>query len=404
MEDAAFLQDLAQIKAANKNLEAMRSSGITTYSQVFDLLRDENADDELRISACWSLHYLDKKLDKRRAVPALLVALKSPNDELRKSAVGALGFVTSALALKPLMEIVQSRTELEIIRADAVRGLVRINDYRSVSLLRQIAFDETEQVEVRNVAIEWNPRKDDNEALNDYITLLSNPTADTRFWVAYRLSQFHSDVDLSPALKRLDQIVAFDHDLPINWGWHVSREALYAFETIFSRLFGVVRMEDNWWFSADVWIISPAAEYDTFIKKHRRWNPDWKYTTDAVPPVDLKVNPDWLADKLRENWPDIVLNVRQPRPQAYWLDWKLTISEQTLIGGLLRDQYAVVLSGKEEAIYSFAIWYRGIIALEYPLYLYQWADPGVELRFGMTTDEINTARDALWQKLPPTNA
>ncbi len=395
MEDASFLQDLAQIKATSKHLEAMHSSGITTYSQVFDLLRDEMADTELRISACWSLHYLSKKVDKRRAVPALLTALKSSNNDVRKMVLQVLGVIDSALALQPLTKIVQDRTESQENRGGAIRALSSINDQRSAPMLTQIAFDETEHLEVRNQAIEWNPRNDDEQALNDYITLLSDPLPDIRFWAAYRLSQFHSDVDLSPALNRLDQIVAYDNALPNNWGWHISREAIYPFETIYSRLFGLVRMEDGYWFSLHPWLISPAAEYDTFISKYRRWNPDWMYTTDTVPPVKLKVNPDWLADKLRENWPDIEINTREPRPQAYLLDWKVIISEQPLIGGLLRDQYGVVLTGEDHAVNAFAAWYRSIIAPEFPLSIYEWADVAIELHPGMTAGDLAATQAAL---------
>jgi len=374
-------------------------------NQTFDLLRDETADAALRVSACVSIDSL-QNIDKRRAIPALLVALKSSNDDVRESALRALERVSSKLALNPLMKIAQDQTETPDNRITAIRALSSINDQRSAPTLTQIAFDETDHLLVRSEAIEWNPRDDDNEALKDYITLLSNQSADIRFWAAYRLSQCHSDVDLSLALNSLDQMVAFDNALPNYWGWHVSREALYAFETIYSRLLGLVRMENGWWFSSSSWLINPTVEYFTFMKKHRRWSADGThYLTDVLPPVDLKVNPDWLADKLRENWPDIALNVREPRPQAYLLDWKLTISEQPLIGGLLRDQYGVVLTGKEDAVNAFAAWYRSIIAPAHRLYIYEWADEAIELLPGMTVGKLAAAENMLYESRlrPPAN-
>jgi hypothetical protein len=104
--------------------------------------------------------------------------------------------------------------------------------------------------------------------------------------------------------------------------------------------------------------------------------------------VTLHINPAWLADKLRERWPDVALNVREPRPQAYLLDWLLTFDNRTLIGALHRDQYAVVLTGDEADVHEFAAWYRSVIDAEQPLYLVEWADFGVELKPGVTAEEI----------------
>jgi len=64
------------------------------------------------------------------------------------------------------------------------------------------------------------------------------------------------------------------------------------------------------------WLISPAPEYATYDSQYRKWTDDWTYTTLPTPPVTLDVDSLWLADRLRERWPEAQFNVREPRPQA----------------------------------------------------------------------------------------
>ena len=108
------------------------------------------------------------------------------------------------------------------------------------------------------------------------------------------------------------------------------------------------------------------------------------------PSVTLDIDPAWLTDRLREQWPDVQLNTREPRPQAYLLDWRMTMEGKIVSGALHRDRYAVVITGDDA--YPFAAWYRSIVASEQPLYLYEWADYGVELRPGMAASDIETAK------------
>ena len=89
-----------------------------------------------------------------------------------------------------------------------------------------------------------------------------------------------------------------------------------------------------------------------------------------------------------ESWPTIQLNSRDPKPKTYLLDWKLKIGKGNLIGGLHRDQYAVVLAGVETTILKFAVWFRNLISKEQRLFIYRWADPGYELISGMTPKDV----------------
>ena len=63
------------------------------------------------------------------------------------------------------------------------------------------------------------------------------------------------------------------------------------------------------------------------------------------------------------------------RKQAYLLSWLVETEGETILGGLHRDGYALVLTGEYEAILRVARWYRGIIPSETLLYLYEWAGP-----------------------------
>jgi hypothetical protein len=65
------------------------------------------------------------------------------------------------------------------------------------------------------------------------------------------------------------------------------------------------------------------------------------------------------------------------------------------IGGLHRDGYGVVIRGDRTSIYAFAAWYRGVIAAEHKLYLYDWADEGIEITVGGTAKTLEEAIETL---------
>src|SRR5262249_33475734 len=155
------------------------------------------------------------------------------------------------------------------------------------------------------------------------ISWLRHPSADIRFWAAYGLTNLRQTMDISPALNDLDQIVAFDHRVPVHWGWHVDREAVEALETIYYYPFP--QDNEDFFPSCCSYLISPAPEYFTFVTDYRRWTETWEYSTQPTPPVILKIEPEWLASQLEQRWQGIVLNNRQPRPHAYVLDWQLEI-------------------------------------------------------------------------------
>lgn len=390
MQDDQLLQNLTPSSPfAAETVEALRQAGITTYNQLFGLLRDETADAELRAKAAWAMSWLHRIVDKRRAVPPLLVALQSHNDDVRYAAAHTLGVLDSRRAVKPLMRLASDKNLPEWVRVETIIALCSIDDQQSSQFLRKVIFDQTEHLEVRSHAIEWMHNRDLEAALQDWITLLSDPASDIRFWAVYRLSQTFSNI--VPALTELDRIVAYDHSVPEYWGWHVDREAIRALEEAYMQVWtGCYEDCDN---LGTIWLVSPALEYDSYFQEHRKKLIDG--ATDAttpLSPVTLDLDPAWLADRLREQWPDAQLDTRDPRPQAYLLDWRMTIDGKILSGALHRDRYAVVITGDD--VYPFAAWYRSIIAPEQPLFLYEWADFGVELRPGMMAGDIEEAKRA----------
>lgn len=386
MRDDGLLQDLEI--AHDKNVELYQRHGITTYSQLFAALKDDQADSTLRLEMCSTLHQLYKTIDRRRAIPPLLTALKTSSSEgIRAEAARALGQLGSRRAVPALMQIAADKASSRSLRFDSIIALGMIHDQRAVSALTAIAQDEIDDLHVRTVAIEQFAYISAKDSFQNYIAWLMHPQADIRFWAAFVLTDLGSQINISAALNVLDQVVAFDHNVPSYWGWHVDREAIQALETIF--FYPIRQLDPAERFPVcQSYLISPAPEYDTFIRDYRRWTESLKYSTQQTPPVSLKIEPTWLSEQLTSHWQGILLNTRQPRPQAYLLDWQLEIGGTTLIGGLHRDSYAVVLSGDSEAVYPFAVWYRSIIPAQQPLYLYEWADEGLELRYGMIPADI----------------
>ncbi|MBK9750611.1 MAG: hypothetical protein IPO91_28145 [Chloroflexi bacterium] len=284
------------------------------------------------------------------------------------------------------MAIVVDRQATERDRIGAIDALLGSTDDRVVQAYLRIAFDPTEDLEVRCRVVEMFL---DVPVLVDTCTrLLSDESPDLRFWAAYRLSQAWS-LDISPALEALDRVAAFDHQLPLHWGWHVDREALYALEQLYWQPYRAVH-EQDWRDYPDFALISPEAEYETFVWRYRRWQAG-KLATLPYQPSNLKIDPDWLQIVVARRWRHVEFNVRQPKPRTYALDWHIMLYGQHLIGGLHRDQKSVVLSGKDWLWRRFAAWYRSMIAPDQPLLLYEWADVGIELQSGWSAKEIQTA-------------
>lgn len=389
MQDDHLLQDIdAAYKHPSENYDWLAENGITSYSQLFAFIKDENGDAPLREKACWTLSRLQKVVDKRRAIPPLLAALVSKDEDVRGTSANTLGILGSRRAVLPLIEILRDLSEPISVRHWAIDGLSMIEDERAIQLFRQIIDDPDEHIEIRSRAIEMFFERP--TPVENFILLLSDPTPDIRFWAAYKLSSFSPPA----ALSALDQVVAFDHTLPIGWGWHVDREAMLPLETIYYRK--ILGFYDNnpeeeypWYGQGNVYLISPAPEYGTLQHKYRKIDENCIYTTELIRDIQLSIKPDWLAMKIQRQWPEIHLNVREPRPKSYLLDWHLQIADKHLIGALHRDQYAVVVTSTDnELVYAFAAWYRRLFPAKQALFFYEWADESIEMMPGMSVESL----------------
>ncbi|MBX3086346.1 MAG: HEAT repeat domain-containing protein [Anaerolineae bacterium] len=383
MKDDSLIEDLKTIKHAGKDVEKLQQAGVSTYSQLLTLIGDETADTELRSELCYVLWWLDRYVDKRKAVGPLLSALRSKESELHGVAVLVCGMTHLKRTFPLLTKFATAKDQPEIVRVYAIQTLGMMRDVGALTVLKMIVVDETEDVGIRAHALEQTVSH--TVPVEEYMIWLNDSHADLRFWAAYCLGGMrYSDFSLLPALATLDRTVATDHTVPVYWGWHVDREALLPYELIYYHKLHRDPEDVPYY----VWIISPASEYQSFIYTYRHWTESHVYVTDETPPITLTIDRDWLSKQLQQRWADIRLNVREPRPQAYLLNFQLTLSGEMLIGGLHRDGYALVLTCVKDAVYEFAAWYRELFAAEQALFLYEWADVATSLTPAITAQEI----------------
>ncbi|MBZ0281725.1 MAG: hypothetical protein K8L97_13385 [Anaerolineae bacterium] len=399
MQDDHFRQDL-EAHLITDQYDALLEQGITTYTKLFALIRDETANTKLRTTACFVVSRLSSTVDKRRAVPPLLVAIHSADEALKQQAVIALSHLNTRRGTDALFALAADRNQTDNFRETVIHSLwnAPLTPHQIDGLLTWM-FDPTESPHVRAQAIESSTYQPILKPIEVYIALLSDPQPDARFWAAYCLSQ--SCDNTTAALTALDKVVADDHILPTTWGWHIDREAMQPLETIFYNLIrGSAVDEDGkeYFRRPGMYLISPAPEYDSILREYRHQGQNGLYSTDPLPEIRLKIDPDWLANQLRIRWPETQLNIRQPHPQAYLLDWHLQVEDKHLIGALHRDQYGVVLSGDDGLIFAFAAWYRGLFPAEQHLYIYQWADVAIEIKLDMTAADIESASNSLDQR------
>jgi hypothetical protein len=398
MENDHMLADLRGLKSQYclERAERLEQHGLVTYDDLFRVLHDESAELVLRREACSSIFILHEQVDGRKAVPILLKLLNEEDLELRRTAILALGEWKTKRVANVLIELVTNRTARTTGRNEAIYILGQFKHVRIEAIFEQIMFDESEDFRLRSLAIEAFPRYEN--MIDTWVKLLADSEPDVRFWAAFRLAQPRDGSQR--ALPILDKVAAFDHILAKAYGWHVDREALRGLESIYSIPY---RAKEYPNYSVEdlpdygTWLVSPAAEYFTLMHEYRRWHEDWIYDNLPLPAFTLRVDANWLREEIEKAWSGVSFDARQPKPQTYVLDWHLQIDGENLLGGLHRDQYGLVLSGNEAAVYAFAAWYRSIIAAEHALYLYEWADEAIELTPGITPGEIKQvieARDA----------
>lgn len=375
--DEAITEILRYLRSRNSwneihqaKFDGVLDAGIHSFDALYALIKDDTAEITLRKNALSILgdlvrgiHQVHSRtvitfVDKRRAFPSLAHALKHP--ELHVSATETLGSLGHRGAIPLLSHIALDRSEIEEARMWAISGISYFHyDEHAEATLMQLAFDETEpDIARRSEAIEQVSYFLRPDLLESYVNLLKSAEADVRFWCAYGLACNADDIDLSPYLVLIDSIVAHDDVVCEGW-WHAGRELAPALEHIYAKQLGLDSSYKR--------LISPRLEYFDVL------------TPPPIEEPSLHIDPDWLAEKLRERWTDIHINIRDPKPQTMSLDWFINRADFKLMGGLHRDRYGVFITGDSATIKLFCTWYRSIIPAEHPLRRYEWAERGVKL-------------------------
>ncbi len=383
MTDNPFLQDVNAILSKSfrgadtfkKGLATLNERGINSYDSLYSLMRNLDTDTDTLLQAYEVMYHLSDQVDKRRVVSPLMTALKSDNSRLRQQAAWVLGACKSKRAVPLLIEMAQNRDENESVRRLAIMALQATRDKRAMAAVAQYMTDPEEDDIQRAFITRSFAHTFDESMLPTYIAMLEDDLPDIRFWAVYGINYLASH-DISSAFSAIDRIAAFDHNAA--GLWHVDREAFEALEKFYWKKFFPYAKRNNVYMQ----IISPAPEYFTYAQDYHQ-KTETGYITLPTPPVNLKVDPAWFAEQLKSLGAE--LNVRQPKPQAYLLDWKVKLEGGTLIGGLHRDGYCVVMRGDAKAMQWFAKWYRGVVTTEDKLFLYVWAEAAEEITL---SDEV----------------
>lgn len=360
-----------------------------TEADLCRLIVDRATTDDLRNEVIWMLWHLRETINRRRIVYPLLAVLRLTDVQIRLSALRILGLFGIRQAIRPMLQIVQDQREALEIRRDATYILTMFRDQRIDPVFRAVYLNENDPLELRCMALEWSLLDTEEIIFGDLKMLLRHPSPDLRFWAAYRIVCASGHHVLTPLREEIDQTIAYDHTVPEGWGWHVDREAIPALEQIDAEAFFPDLRSSGGWSHATTYIISPIAEYWAF-NSVVRYGVD-KYAPAIPPPLEspLRISARWLEGKLRKRYPTVQINVRNPKPKAYVLDWH--IPGQRLIGGLHRDkQLIVITTRKPRQAWAFAAWLRRIISPKHPLYIYEWADPAVLLTPGITAEGVST--------------
>lgn len=396
-ENGKFKDLSESIRQARAQLIA---HGIHDYEPLFQSIRGD-ASPEVHAAALDGLWYLTQNADRRRALPALWKLFNSTSNlDLRRKSGHIIALMSQGKVSRlKLLPILLSKDADEYIRMNIIDGLSYTDDKEILQRLMEVVLDESDNIPVRSRIIEWFKPCPNDDCLEDYLSLLHNPSPDIRFWTVYALDQSRYDDVMGKAayhpgvISALDQIAAYDHTLPVYWGWHVDREAFEMLSDIHYLPYRTHHIDedgDPYEETAPFWLISPAPEYMRFSQHYRRMEETGRYNTLPAPVVETTINVDWLRSAIQTEWPEARFDVIPAPREVYLLDWLIEIDGQTLLGGLHRDGYAIVLKASDDALYTFMLWYRSISS-EKQLYVYPWADPGFEFKSNMSRDEMQEA-------------
>jgi HEAT repeat protein len=211
-----------------RSLDILADRGVTSFESALAIVRDQQAQPNLRTTACWILG----RLADKRAVPGLLVAFRDQDPNLQWEAARALGILGGKRAARPLIIAMQDAEGVETRRAAAYALGWMGNEMAHEPLLETLA-NVNENPRVRAVAAEALANLGDTRAVKALLSASEDPDVEVRFWSAFALGQLVSEDD-SESLAKLERMVETDHALCPGWRT-VSEEARSAIEHVRSR-------------------------------------------------------------------------------------------------------------------------------------------------------------------------
>jgi HEAT repeat protein len=163
-----LIQDLLDFEETQSAAKSLQQAGIKSYTQFHRLLHNENTDPDLLAQARKAAFKLSERIiDKRRAIPLLLGALKSSDDGIKFGVLDRLGFTFSKRATEPLLALLGDKGQSRLVRDSTLRAMWHVEDKRVEAKLTEIIHDETEELQLRVNAVEWRHHLDNRFPVNE---------------------------------------------------------------------------------------------------------------------------------------------------------------------------------------------------------------------------------------------
>lgn len=207
---------------ARRDIESVLRLGAKSPADLLAIVRNNRVAPHFRIKVCWILG----RLGDKRAAPAMMVALTDNAPRLRQAAAQSLGELRSSRALPLLVAALRAEPEVDV-RTAIVSALGSLRDARTFRPLVQLLNRKSEDPVVRGMAAEALADLPHSGAAAVLMTALSDPSAEVRFWAAFGLGQLGA----WHALPQLELLASTDAARLPRWGT-VREEAIKAIERI----------------------------------------------------------------------------------------------------------------------------------------------------------------------------